>query len=161
MTNNEKNSSMDLPQEKIDILRNVIREARNAGLDDLTIRSRIFNRDTGKISSMEDFQAFSEIAERCGMGTIMEEDYMNPDKSYTGYSMEMIDAVDGLFQEKMESAKENTSSTKTISLTEFGKSAYQHFGKKVAEKLKQAFNAIKSKFLSKDKSQTNDLDISR
>ena len=106
MSNNEKNPSMGLSQEKVDILRNIISEARNAGLDDLTIESLIFSRGGGIMPSMEVRQTFTEIAERCGMGTIMEEDYMNPNKSYTGYSIEMRDAVDDLFQEgKSENAR--------------------------------------------------------
>ena len=101
MANNEKNTSIGLSQEKVDILRKVISEARNAGLDDLTIESLIFSRDTGIMASMKDWDTFTEIAERCGMGTMMSEDYLNlnPNKSYTGYSREMRDAVDGLFQE--------------------------------------------------------------
>lgn len=286
-----------ISQENTEKLRLAISEARDAGLDDMTIQSLIFSHDSGKIGSMDDFNKWAQISNKYGISTMMGEDYLNPNKSYTGYSTEMYDAVNGLFQEgksedeqgyaissyrrmhsntqpetsntvqqdeilaemetettqqpisqdqidklrkaiyearrkgmdeetikkyiypfqtvkgwnmkeaqmwseigskygipemmhyeyfldgnvgfrqelrdaidsiaqeemieEIEIADKNTSSSKTFSLTESGKSAYQHFGKKVAEKLKEVFNAIKSKFLSKDKSQTNELDTSR
>lgn len=48
-----------------------------------------------------------------------------------------------------------------VSLIELGKKSYQHFGSKIAEKLKETVNALKSKLFSKDIDKAKDLDDRR
>ena len=60
--------------------------------------------------------------------------------------------IDGSLVEDAKREKQN----KMISLTELGKKSYEHFGKSIAEKIKEAIGIIKSKFLSKDLEKNDD-----
>ena len=156
---------VEISQEKVDKLRMAIQEARQQGMDVETIKKYIYPFQTIKGWNMEDFNKWADISAKYGIREIMSEDYMSQDKAYSGFSIEMSNVIDSLTQEEIQELEDTQFSDthesirveRAVSLTELGKKSYQHFGRRIVDKLKQTINALKSKFLSKDKNKTEDL----
>lgn len=131
-------SKRKISQETMDRLRVAIQDARRQGLDGEAIKKYIYKNQAVRGVNGEDRKKWIEISSKHGIDEIMWNDYYG-DSSYTGHSSEMYDAIDMLTEEEI------------VSLTELGEKSYKHFGSKIAEKLKEAVNALKSRFFSKDK----------
>lgn len=67
---------------------------------------------------------------------------------------EMETQIEELMRQPQEQEQELEDTS--VSLTELGKKSYQHFGRKIAEKLKGTIDMLKSKFFSKDKEKSTD-----
>lgn len=128
----------EISQETMECLRAAIQDARRHGLDGDAIKRYIYKNQTVRGANFQERQKWAEISAKHGIDEIMWNDYYG-DSSYTGHSSEMYDAIDMLTEEEI------------VSLTELGKKSYKHFGSKIAGKLKEAVNALKSRFFSKDK----------
>ncbi len=170
-------SKVEISQEKIDKLRMAIQEARQKGMDAETIKNYIYPYATVTNFNWEDYKKWGEISTKYGISEIMGEDYMSLDKDYRGNSTEICDIIDGLTQGETRDSEQKFGTyrdfpeesvaqlddtpqmqqEKVVSLTELGEKSYQHFGRRIAEKLRQTVNALKSRFFSKDKDKIDDL----
>ena len=130
---------------KEELLGMAIQDARQQGMDAETIKKYIYPYQTVKGWKMEEFEKWVQISDKYGISKIMVEDYMSKEKGYMGSSSEIRDMIDNLTQREEQ-----------VSLTEIGEKSYQHFGSKIAEKLKETVGVLRSKFLSKDKDRTED-----
>lgn len=134
----------EISQETMDRLRVAIQDAKRQGLDGEAIKRYIYKNQAIRGFNSQEHKKWIEISSKHGIDEIMWNDYYG-DSSYTGHSSEMYDAIDMLTEEEI------------VSLTELGEKSYKHFGSRIAEKLKEAVNALKSRFFSKDKDKTDDL----
>lgn len=149
----------EISKDNVERLRMAIQEAKKQGMDEETIKKYIYPFQTVKGWKQEDFNKWAEISAKYGISEIMCKDYMSPDKKYTGFSIEMRDTIDGLTQEEIQemgnaqfSSTQETES-KDIELVEYGKKSYQHFGNRIAKRIRETVRALKSRFFSKDKTE--------
>lgn len=132
-----KTSKREISQETMERLRVAIQDAKRQGLDGETIKKYIYKNQAVRGINSEDRKKWIEISSKHGIDEIMWNDYYG-DSSYRGHSPEMYDAIDMLTEEEI------------VALTELGEKSYKHFGSRIAEKLKETVNELKSKFFSKD-----------
>ena len=167
LNTNEVEDIPGIAPEKANQLRMAIQEARDDGLDNKSIKSFIFRRNGETVSSIKDYMLWGTISGKYGIDDMMIEDYMSQAKGYSGVSTEMRGIIDSLTQEEIQEIEEvdypdtQANTMQEFSLTELGKKSYQHFGIRIAEKLKETMSKLKSRFLSKNQNKSSDLDTSR
>lgn len=158
-----------IKDERIERLSMAIAELREAGIDDQIIVGML-GEDLRKgipVSDMEELRVMLRTFKKYGIDDIKKEDYSSHNdkqsdemKAIIAKLMqpqeEKVDDVEGaneqtgISQDKVGKIR-MTTEEEIVSLTELGKKSYKHFGCRIAEKLKETVNALKSRFFSKDK----------
>lgn len=124
------------------------------GLDNQVVEETISQQQSykGELNSSVDLRLLeAQIAQNII-------DYLNTQGKNGEMSQEYMDMIlDDITHFRTIGLDEMADTIKTlaekeiVSLTELGEKSYKHFGSRIDEKLKEAVNALKSKFFSKDK----------
>lgn len=165
-----------IKDERIERLSMAIAELREAGIDDQTIVGMLegyIRKGTIHVSDMEELRVMVRTFKKYGIDDIKKEDYASHNNEQSDEMKaiiaelmqpqeEKVDGVEvaneqtGISQDKV-SKMRMAIEEMSVSLMELGEKSYKHFGSRIAEKLKEAVNVLKSRFFWNDKGKTEDL----
>ena len=142
-----------IKDEKIERLSMAIAEMREAGITDEMIDNNLKGMSFSIDIDDENFRLIARIFNKYEIYKIKREVYQSQDDKKIAEMDAIIDRLMG--KQEQQQTKEVTS------LRELGKKSYKHFGSRIAEKLKEAVKALKSRFFLKDNVKKDNLTTGR
>ena len=132
-----------IKDERIERLSMAIAEMREAGINDEMIENNLKGMGFSISIDDENFRPIARIFYKYEIDKIKREVYQSQDDK-------KIAEMDAIIDRLMGKQEQQPTKEEVTSLTELGKKSYKHFGSRIAEKLKEAVKALKSRFFSKD-----------